>query len=310
MASALTRSPTLVDVSIEEVERRLEELRAGEEPAQRTSVLTHMAWVPAEWAEAAERVLEGLGPRVPSRTILLFPDASARGARIDAEIEQECFPVAGSLSGQAAAGRPDGRAARGGSGEGRAVCAEVVRLWLRGAPARAPASVVVPLHIPDLPVFLRWRGRPPFGRRELVQLVAVSDRLIVDSDEWRGLPRGYARLAALFDAIATSDLAWARTLRWRAGIARLWPAVRRARRLRVAGPPAEALLLCGWLRSRLRRDVRLAREDAETVEQVEVDGRAVEPARLPALTASDLLSEQLEVYGRDPVYEAAVRAVT
>ena len=29
---------------------------------------------------------------------------------------------------------------------------------------KAPASVVVPLQLPDLPVFLRWRGRPPFGR--------------------------------------------------------------------------------------------------------------------------------------------------
>lgn len=308
MASALTRPPTLVDVSIEEVERRLEELRAGEEPAQRTSVLTHMAWVPPEWAEAAERVLEGLGPRIPSRTILLFPDPSARRARIDAEIEQECFPAGGSLPGHA--GRPAEREAGPGVGGGRAVCAEIVRLWLRGAPAKAPASVVVPLHIPDLPVFLRWRGRPPFGRQELAQLVAVSDRLIVDSGEWRGLPRGYVRLAELFDAIATSDLAWARTLRWRAGIAQLWPAIRRARRLRVAGPLAEALLLCGWLRSRLRRDVRLAREDAEAVERVEVDGEPVEPARLAAATPSDLLSEQLEVYGRDPVYEAAVRAVT
>ena len=30
---------------------------------------------------------------------------------------------------------------------------------------------------------------------------------------------------------------------------------------------------------------------------------------LPALSPSDLLSEQLEVYSRDKVYEAAVRAV-
>ncbi len=160
MASALVR-----DVSVDEIERRLEELREEEEPSQRTSVLTHMAWVPAEWSEAADRVMVGLGPRVPSRTLLLHPDPAARVDRIDARIDHECFP-----------------------GGGHDICAEVVNLWLRGGTAKAPATVVVPLQIPDLPVFLRWRGRPPFGGQELEQLVGVSDRLIVDSTEWRGLP--------------------------------------------------------------------------------------------------------------------------
>jgi hypothetical protein len=280
MAQALTQT------SVDEIERRLEEVREGEEPAQRTSVLTHMAWVPREWQQAADRVLEGLGPRVPSRTLLLHPDPGSSANGIDAEIDHECFP-----------------------GGGHDVCAEVVRLWLRGAAAKAPASVVVPLQIPDLPVFLRWRGKPPFGRGELEQLVRVSDRLIVDSTEWPGLPAAYARLAALFEQIAVSDLAWARTLRWRAGLADLWPGIRRARVLDVTGPRAEALLLRGWLRSRLRNDLRLRHEEDERIERVAVDGESVSPQHAPAASPSDLLSDQLEQFGRDPVYEAAVRAV-
>jgi glucose-6-phosphate dehydrogenase assembly protein OpcA len=272
--------------SVDEIERRLEELREVGEPSQRTSVLTHMAWVPPEWSSAAARVLEGLGARIPSRTILLHPDPSSRTDRIDAEIEHECFP-----------------------GGGHDVCAEIVRIWLRGRTARAPASVVVPLQIPDLPVFLRWRGRPPFGRPELEQLVGVSDRLVVDSGEWPGLPRAYTRLAELFDRIAVSDLAWARTERWRAAIADLWPGIRNARTIEVAGPNAEALLLRGWLRSRLRRAVRLRREDADVIRRVEVDGSPAVARDVAPPSASDLLSEQLEQYGRDRVYEAAVRAV-
>ena len=89
MASALR------DVSVGEIERRLEELREGEEPTQRTSVLTHMAWVPPEWAQAADRVMAGLGARVPSRTILLHPDPRAKTDRIDVELAQECFPGGG-----------------------------------------------------------------------------------------------------------------------------------------------------------------------------------------------------------------------
>src|SRR5581483_1979731 len=150
---------TLKDTTVVEIERCLDALQVHEEQAeQRTSVLTHMAWVPPEWTRAAERVLEGLGPRHPSRTILLHPDPKARADRIDAAVEHECF-VEG----------------------GRVICAEIVRLWLRGSTAKTPASVVVPLQLPDLPAFLRWRGKAPFGRPEFKELVGVADRLIVDS---------------------------------------------------------------------------------------------------------------------------------
>jgi glucose-6-phosphate dehydrogenase assembly protein OpcA len=216
---------------------------------------------------------------------MLHPDPKASSDRLDAELEHECFPESG-----------------------HNICAEVVHLWLRGRTAKAPASVVVPLQLPDLPAFLRWRGQPPFGRPEFEQLIGVADRLIVDSGEWPGLPRAYERLAEVFDRLAVSDLAWARTLPWRAGLAELWPEIRRARSLHVTGPQAEALLLVGWLRSRLRRKIALRRRDARSISRVQVDGEPVEPARLPAPTRSDLLSEQLELYERDPVYEAAVRA--
>ena len=77
----------------------------------------------------------------------------------------------------------------------------------------------------------------------------------------------------------------------------------------MTGRKAEALLLGGWLRSRLRRDLTVRHTEARLIRRVEIDGRSVRPAHLPATSASDLLSEQLEVSGRDRMYEAAVRAV-
>jgi Glucose-6-phosphate dehydrogenase subunit len=275
---------TLRDTSVGEIEQRLDELEE-QEAEQRTTVLTHMAWVPPEWQRKVERVMKGLGTRVPSRTLILHPDPGAGVDRIDARIEYECFEEAEYN-----------------------ICAEILHVWLRGRTARVPASVVVSLLLPDLPAFLRWRGKPPFGKSEFDQLVELADRLIVDSAEWAGLPRAYDRLEEEFDRVAVSDLAWARTLGWRAGLADLWPGINRARSVHVTGPRAEALLLAGWLRSRLRKPIVLRRSDARTIRRVEVDDRPVTPAQVPGASSSDLLSDQLELFGRDRVYEAAVRA--
>src|SRR5207249_1704696 len=205
---------------------------AGAVPELRTNVMTHIAWVPPEWLEPAHEALEGLAERHPSRTILLVP-YPGDGDGIDAQVSVLAFPIEGSQ---------------------RRVSTEVVELRLRGCTASAPASVVWPLLISDLPVFCRWRGQPPFGAPELEQLVDVTDRLIVDSTEWPDLPDAYRSLAPVCERCAVSDIAWARTGRWRALLASLWPGIEELQTIRVRGTAAQAWLLAGWLRSRLRRE--------------------------------------------------------
>jgi glucose-6-phosphate dehydrogenase assembly protein OpcA len=274
--------------SIGEIDRELARLRVdveSGEPFQRTSVMTHLAWVPTEWVEAAEDVLAGLAERHPSRTIVLVPDCEA-GDALQADVEVETFPA----------------------GEGRQIAVETIRLRLCGSRASAPASIVQPLLLPDLPVFLRWRGLPPFGETEFEQLVDVVDRLIVDSTEWPGLPEPYAQLAEVFDRVVVSDIAWARTSRWRPQLASLWPGIGSVQRIKVTGTRAQACLLAGWLRSRLGHDVELEHEEAKRLEGVEVDG---EPAPFPPgdpPDPADLLGDELERFTRDRVYEEAVRA--
>jgi glucose-6-phosphate dehydrogenase assembly protein OpcA len=274
--------------SISEIDRELARLRCGAqggEPFQRTSVMTHIAWVPAEWVEAAEDVLAGLAERHPSRTIVLVPDPEA-GDALEANVDVETFSV----------------------GEARQIAVETIRLRLGGSRAAAPASIVQPLLLPDLPVFLRWRGLPPFGESPFEQLEDVVDRLIVDSTEWPGLPEPYARLAEVFDRVVVSDIAWARTSRWRPQLASLWPEIGGVKRIKVKGTRAQACLLAGWLRSRLGHDVELEHEEAKRLEGVDVDG---EPAPFPPgdpPDPADLLSDELERFSRDRVYEEAVRA--
>jgi len=281
------------DVRLAEVDTALARLRAQaatEAASMRTSVMTHLAWVPAAWVEPARAALEGMAELHPSRTILLLPEPDAPDNRIDARAEVERWEV------------PD---------TDRRLVTEVVELTLRGARTKAPASVVEPLLISDLPVFLRWRGEPPWGAPELDQLVDVTDRLIVDSTEWDDVPDAYRRLAELFPRCATSDIAWARTSRWRSHLATLWPGLADVQTLRVRATAAQAWLLCGWLRSRLgREEIALEHDPAETLEGVALDGEAVPlpPGDPPA--PSDVLSDELERFTPDPVYEAAVLAAT
>ena len=177
--------------------------------------------------------------------------------------------------------------------------------------AKAPASIVEPLLISDLPVFLRWRGEPSWDAPELEQLVGVINRLIVDSTEWDDVPDAYRRLAELFPRCAASDIAWARTSRWRSHLATMWPGIAEVRTVRVRGTAAQAWLLCGWLRSRLGRDeIAIEHDPAEKLEGVALDGEAVPLPPGDPPPPSDVLSDELERFTPDPVYEAAVLAAT
>ena len=166
MASPLSNAPiedswSGEDVTIAQIERELARLRyessgEGSQPNLRTSVMTHIAWAPPQWQHAAEETLAGMAERHPSRTLLLVPRPD-EGDGIDALVSVRCFPIGD-----------------------RAICGEVIELTLRGSRASAPASIVLPLLISDLPVFCRWRGLPDWQSGEFQQLVDVTDRLVVD----------------------------------------------------------------------------------------------------------------------------------
>jgi hypothetical protein len=273
------------DVSIAEIERELSRLRDATsaetaQPNLRTSVMTHIAWVPPEWLGAAEETLAGMAERHPSRTLLLVPRPDLADG-IDAQLSIRCFPVGD-----------------------RAVCGEVIELTLRGERAYAPASIALPLLISDLPVFCRWRGEPPFGAPEFEQLVDIADRLVVDSAEWA--EPHVDDLIVLFGQIAVSDIAWARTEPWRRQLAGYWPSIRE-QEIRVRGPVAEAALLRGWLNARLDRAIRAV--EAAPALGVRLGGEEVRPPRASDAGPSDLLSAELDHFGRDPIYEEAVRAL-
>ncbi|HEY3183134.1 MAG TPA: glucose-6-phosphate dehydrogenase assembly protein OpcA [Gaiellaceae bacterium] len=284
MPAPLVEDWTGENVSIAQIERELARLRDastadGATPNLRTSVMTHCAWVPPQWLDAAETTLAGMNERHPSRTLILVPKPAEPNG-LDADLSLRCFPLGATQ-----------------------VCGEVIQLHLRGNRTVAPASVVLPLLISDLPVFCRWRGEPPFGEPQWEQMVEVADRVIVDSSEWDELR--YRELQWAFPVTAVSDIAWARTYEWRVELVGYWPGIRE-QEIRIRGPRAEATLLRAWLNARLGRAIRPIEPAGEI--GVRLGGEELKPPRTPTPSPSDLLSAELDRFGRDRIYEEAVAA--
>ena len=274
------------DVAVHDVVRALCRLREEsahetEGPDLRTSVMTHMAWVPSEWEEAAVETLAGLGERHPSRGILLFPEPDAEDG-IDATVRMLAFPL---------------REQR------RHIAAEVVSLRLRGLSSRAAASIVNPLLVPGLPVFLRWRGRPPFGEPEADAAdrgLRPLHRRLAGVARCTGLLRGAAFRA---DGGLGHRVAQNRALAPRARGALAGD--RRDSQARSAGAA-----LRGDACSQAGSDRGSSAMSSSSTTRPTASSRsrstAAEcPAPAERLSGSELLSAELDEFGRDPVYEAA-----
>src|SRR4051812_21006166 len=107
---------------VTDIERKLARLRAEQEddgvPELRTSTMTHIVWAPPRWLKRAQRVLDGLAERHPSRTIFLVPEPG-KGDGVEGRVAVRDFAVGG----------------------GREVLSEVIEIHLRGRSAEHPASV-------------------------------------------------------------------------------------------------------------------------------------------------------------------------
>jgi glucose-6-phosphate dehydrogenase assembly protein OpcA len=128
---------------------------------------------------------------------------------------------------------------------------------------------VLPLLVPDLPVFLWWHDEPPFTGHLFRELLETCDRLVVDSaalgpERVEPVLRGLQGLVEEGE-IAVSDLNWSRLTHWRRLLAQFfdappgrqyldrmeWVEVGIASRHGRESDLAEGLLMVGWLASRL-----------------------------------------------------------
>jgi len=174
--------------------------------AARTSVmnLVVIARRP-EIGEHASAVIQMLAGRHPSRTLILSSADPDGPSWLDARVQAHCV-------------LPRADAAE--------TCAEFIDLTAGGESGRHLAAIVAPLLIHDLPVTLWWPGDPPLTSRQAIDLLEMSDRLVVDGSAWSG--DGLDRLGALSAIVANrnrdghlavTDFAMLRQSRWREAIA-------------------------------------------------------------------------------------------
>jgi len=201
-------------------------------------------------AMRAARTALRLSLRHPSRVIVVYGDRSREGA--DVEVRLHCHVP-----------RAD---------ETTHVYYEQVLARVRGDADDRIASVVIPLLVPDLPVFLWWTGTPPQDTRRFDDLIALADRLIVDSSDFARPDRMVPVIASLAtrqrgQRFGVTDLNWTRLTPWRELLAAFFDVeawrpcldeivgVRAGFSVDMDGRdihPSQALLLVGWLASRLR----------------------------------------------------------
>ncbi len=332
----------------EALERQRRENEDNSRPLVRASVNNMV--VVTQSRSAGQRALatvESLGASAPSRCVVLIaepPGAGGPRVRSWARVAHH-------------------RHAEGGT---EVVWEEVI--VQTSVPPRHLPAVVLPLLLPELPVFTWWEGTPPFSEDVFDELASVTNRLIVDSATFEDPIADMGRLVGAAQVLrpALSDCVWGRLTPWRELIAAPFngPPVRGSvdaiQRVRVDAVDVSAgLELVGWLASRLHwklQDMRVV-DDLRTARyatragsceariastlgsasltrvelEVAIPG-ADEPARIrveatPSHLVSTLraagqptarrvgfsseqgqLAAELQVFGRDRVFEAALRS--
>ena len=230
------------EVAPGDIEQALERQRSqggnGGGAVVRASVANLVVVTPSRASgQRALAAVEELGSRAPSRCVVLIaePPEGRQGVRSWARVVNR-HPASG----------PE-------------VVWEEVVVQTNVHPSHLTA-VVLPLLLPELPVFTWWEGTPPFGEEVFAELTSVTDRLIVDSAAFADPVGDLGRLAGVIGTLepAVTDCAWGRLTPWRELLAapfsgpQLRPALDRMRWLRVdAVEPTAGQELVGWFASRL-----------------------------------------------------------
>jgi glucose-6-phosphate dehydrogenase assembly protein OpcA len=232
--SAQDTNPDAIEAAMRELLRERHAANQGLAPAR---VLNLIVVVDRSWKGEIANRLERVGRYHASRTILCAVEDSRE--TLDAFVAMSY----------------DERSGIG-------VIREQVEIDMGSEHLAALETIVDPIVIAEIPTVL-WS---PHGHEDAVQALAgMTDVMLIDSDDAPDPATGLARAEEELDAAYVVDLAWLRTTPWRERLAASFDSPgRRASLASVDGftvrhhlnSQASALLLAGWISSRLRWDIR------------------------------------------------------
>ncbi len=225
-------------------------------------------------------------------------------------------------------------------GRRQQICCEQIEIRSSEASLRDIPRILLGLTVPDLPVVLVCRSAAWFGAKSFAPLLAIADRVILDT---RRAPQPQKTMQQLEEArkrgVPVADLAWTAVTEWRHHVAALFEDAALLARLRevhhirvtagVSGVGAEAWYLAAWLQQCVGIQAGVGfrtSEEAAAICAVELRGDAfsllLQRAEGGVLTvvrdglattvsfalSSDweLLRDELAITGEDRVFQAVL----
>ena len=252
-------------------------------------------------AEHATRLLAAIAGLHPTRAFVVAASDEGDPERLEAHLQAVCSI----------------------RGAGRHVCCEQIALTVGPRARRRAAGTIVPLLVPDLPVFVWVLGTPAWDDELMLRLLEVADRVVVDS---RAADDPVALLGALDgsardDRWAPGDFEWSRLAPWREAVASLFDepstAALPARlesvvvRYGAGGSRVGAALLAGWALDRIE-SARARGETGLALRAADGDGAGEDvPAAavleaVPGRAAGEICG--VELHARAPRARCAVVA--
>ena len=245
-----------------------------------------------------DAAMQVLPARHPCRGILALGTGDSE--RLDASISARCWRL------------PTGA---------RHMCSEDVRLTGRRDRAQELASALLGLLVPELPVTVWLMDEPDVDGWIATELLEVADRVFFDSAGEQDLASAYQQIlrAARQFELEPSDLGWGRLSPWRELIAQCFDGDRIEQLGKINAieidfarehVPSEALLLAGWLVSRL--GLSLADLDVSSTERIHATlyarTRGVTVTLAPAGATAPCAISELRIRTSDVTFSVAMHA--
>jgi len=222
----------------------------AESAVTRASALTLLVYVDCEQAaREVNNLIAEVTRQNPCRAVVMLMDPKGSPPGLSASVSAHCH-----LSSE---------------GE-KQICSEQITLNARGETGPELISVVLPLTVSALPIYLWWRTESFAMPAYFDQILRVTQHMVVDSARFAPTGSDLRALAEWLEKysgrIRLSDLNWARTTPWRELVAQSFdspdrrPYLRRIRELRIeyemesarlSTQRAQSLLLTAWIATRL-----------------------------------------------------------